>query len=196
MSAPKDRVPLVSGVTAENAVEKFNEAYSQVKNNPEAAALLGPTTVGNPYNLGSRVLDAARWKEKQLKRAAAAGEDWLAGVLAPSRNPREAAIKANAKRKDRLAKAEADEKWLKAMNAVDEETTIATIRAVGSSGFVAGVQAREAKIGKKIDKLQPIVATIASTIDAMPDATEADRVNRMTTNLKLMKEIPKKMMGG
>jgi hypothetical protein len=40
------------------------------------------------------------------------------------------------------------------------------------------------------------VAAVAASIDAMPDATEADRVNRMTTNLKLMKEVGKKMVGG
>jgi hypothetical protein len=195
MAAPKDREQVVSGVTPDNALDKFNSLVNEMQSNPEVAAKLGPTTVGNPYNLGARVLTADKWKDKMIKRATAAGEDWLNGVLNPSRNPREAAIKANAKRKDKLAKAEADEKWLKAMNAVDEEATIDTIKKVGSSGFVAGIQAREAKITKKIEKLQPLIASVAATIDAMPDATEANREARMLTNLKLMREVGKKMAG-
>jgi hypothetical protein len=196
MAAPKDREPLLTGVTAENALEKFNELTAKTKENPELLNTLGPTTVGNPYNLGSRVLSAGEWKDKQIRRATAAGEDWLKGSLAPRRNPKESALKADGKRKDRLAQAEKEEKWKKAVSAYDEEERIATINAVGSSGFVNGITARSGKIGKKIDKLQPLVAQVAATIDAMPDATETDRVNRMTTNLKLMKELPKKMAGG
>jgi hypothetical protein len=196
MAVPKDREPVVTGVTAENALDKFNGLVSDMQSNPEIAAKLGETIVGNPFSLGSRVLSADEWGDKMVKRASNASADWLNGVLKPRKNPKEAAIKANAKRKDRLAQAEKDEKWLKAMQNVDEEETIATIKAVGEQGFKSGIEARAGKIKKKIEKLQPMISAVAATIDAMPDATDTDREKRMLTNLKLMREVGKKMAGG
>jgi hypothetical protein len=196
MAVPKDREQLVTDVTPENALDKFNSLVSDMEKDPEIAKKMGETIVGNPFSLGSRVPNASDWSDKMVKRASAASDDWLNGVLNPKKNPKEAAIKANAKRKDRLEQAEKDGKWLKAMNNVDEEETIATIKAVGAAGFRAGVEARAGKIKKKIEKLQPLVAAVATTIDGMSDATEADREKRMLTNLKLMKDVGKKMAGG
>lgn len=182
-------------VTLDNLSASFNKVADVLKNNPESVNFNRPHGKGNPVTLGSRVLSAADWSKKQQTRAIAAAEDWMNGVLHPTVIPSEAAIKANAKRIDKLAQAEKEGKWLKAMQKVNPDEMYEIIKAVGSAGYKSGIEARKVKIDRVVNELQPLVASVAATIDAMPQATDADREKRLIAGRRLMIEVGKKLRG-
>jgi len=148
---------------------------------------------GNPVT--KKVKDAARWASQQIANAKDAADDWLTGVKNPSRNPIEAALAANDKRIDRLKASIDSKKWEKNLG----KATLADITTVcdklGSGVFSAGVEARTAKINKRVGELQPLAQSVSDTIQAMPDKTDADREKRLTSARKLMIEIGKKRAG-
>jgi len=149
----------------------------------------------NPVTVGGRVIDAGEWAKRQLEGAAAAGDRWMYGVLHPKRNPVEAAIAANQKRKDRLAQSEKEEKWLHSMERVDQDETYRTIEAVGPTGYTAGIAAREGKIIKRVAQLQPMVEALAKRLDGMPQDTDAQREAKMIAAKRGMQEIGRKRRG-
>jgi len=182
-------------VNLDNLSSSFNKVADVLKNNPESVNFNRPHGKGNPVMLGSRVISPEAWAAKQQSRAVAAADDWLQGVLHPTSIPSEAAIKANAKRIDKLAQSEKEGKWLKAMQKVNPDEMYEIIKAVGSAGYKTGIEARKVKIERVIKEMQPLVASVAATIDAMPQATDADREKRLIAGRRLMIEVGKKLRG-
>jgi len=180
-------------------LDRFQKAFRAVlddqEKNPEKYAFLGETTMGNPIPLGPRVITGEEWAAKQSARAQAAADTWLVNVKRPRKNPVEAAIAADAKRKDKLAAAEKANKWSKAMAKVDVDEMYATIGNVGSGAYAAGIAARTGKISKVYKQLQPMVAALAATIDAMPQTTDAEREKRLLAARRGMLEIGAKRIG-
>jgi hypothetical protein len=124
-------------------------------------------------------------------RAAAAGNDWVAGSLAPKRDPVQAAIAANDLRVARLQQSIADKTWEASMARVDSNARDATIQAVGAQGYANGIRNRSGKIDTAIAKLQPLVAAHVAKIDSLPRKTDADMEARMVQNLRGMKGVGK-----
>jgi len=191
----KEAKDITGEVGLENLTASFNKVADVLQNNPESVNFNKPHGKGNPVTLGSRVISPEDWAKKQQTRAVAAADDWLNGVLHPTVLPNEAAIKANDKRKDKLAEAEKSEKWLKAMKKVNPDEMYEIIKAVGAGGYKSGIEARKVKIDRVVKELQPLVMAAAATIDAMPQATDADREKRLIAARRLMIEIGKKRLG-
>lgn len=185
----------IDGVTLDNITKIFGGIADELKEHPEKFDFLKEGEAGNPITLGSRVLSPEEWAEKQTKRATDAAADWEKRVLKPRKLPTEAAIKADGKRKDRLAEAERTGKWLAKMKKVDVDEMYETIKKVGAAGFRAGVEARAHKIKRVVNDLQPLVAAAAATLDAMPTATDADREKKLLAARRIMIEIGKKRAG-
>jgi hypothetical protein len=183
-------------VTLDNFLEYFAEvrAKMEVDEKFRKEIVVGKPD-GNPIALGPRVLAPEDWSKKQVEAAKAGATRWIEGFRHPSRNPVDAAIAADAKRKDKLAKAEAEGKWLKKMKKVNVDEMISIAEKVGSSGFTVGITAREEKIKRVVGELQPEVAALATAIDKMPDATDADREARMLAARRGMIAIGKKRAG-
>ena len=194
-----DKITEVKDITGEvsldNVIGSFNKVVDYLQNTTDVKTFNTPHGKGNPVTLGSRVLSAAEWATKQVNRATAASDDWLNGTLHPKVLPNEAAIKANAKRIDKLAEAEKQGKWLKAMQKVNPDDMYEVVKNVGAAGYKAGIEARKTKITKTIADLQPLVASVAATIDAMPQATDSDREKRLIAARRLMIEVGKKRLG-
>jgi len=148
---------------------------------------------GNPVT--KKVKDATRWASQQIDNAKKAADDWLSGVKNPSRNPIEAALAANDKRIDRLTESIKNKKWEKNLS----KATLADITTVcdklGSGVYSSGVDARTAKIQKRVGELQPLAQDVSNTIQAMPDKTDADREKRLTAARKLMIAVGQKRAG-
>jgi hypothetical protein len=182
-------------ITLDNFTSTFALEADRVLADTGAADKADLTLPDNPVTIGGRVIDAENWARKQVERAAAAGSDWLYGVLHPRRNPVEAAIQANGKRKQRLAEAEKEERWLHSMERVDVDEMYRVIESVGQTAYEQGVQARQGKVRGKIARLQPLVQALAEHIDRMPQDTEAQREQRMIAAKRGMQEIGRKMRG-
>jgi len=186
---------------AENEInlENFDTLFSQVLETVDRGLGISDeadlTLPDNPVTVGARVKSADEWSDKMVTNAQAAGPAWLRGVLNPRKNPIEAAIAANGKRKQRLAEAERDERWLHSMQRVDVDEMYHTIEEIGESAYTAGIGARKGKIHNKIAKLQPLVEALAKTIDNMPQDTDQQREARMLAARRGMIEIGKKLKG-
>jgi len=148
---------------------------------------------GNPVT--KKVKDATRWAAQQIANAKDAADDWLDGVKNPSRNPVEAALAANDKRIDRLKQSIDAKKWEKNLGKVSPADIIDVATKLGSGVYSSGVEARTAKINKRVAELQPLVQAVSDTIQNMPDKTDADREKRLTSARKLMIEVGKKRAG-
>ena len=173
----------------------FSEDLDAVIENTGAGGPKDLTLPDNPVTVGGRVLDAEEWAKRQLEGSAAAGDRWMYGVLHPKRNPVKAAIEANQKRKDRLAQAEKEEKWLHSMQRVNMDEMYATAEAVGPTGYTAGVEARTGKIKGRVAELQPMVEALAKRLDEMPQDTDAQREAKMIAAKRGMQEIGRKRRG-
>ncbi len=182
-------------VNLSNFTDLFKQVMDTIDNNLHVSAESDLTLPDNPVTPGSRVKDATTWADKQIARATAAGGDWLRGVLSPRRHPIEAAIAADGKRKQRLAEAEREGRWLASMRRVDVDEMYHTIEANGQQAYEAGIAAREGKIRTKIARLQPLVEGLAKTIDAMPQDTDQQREARMLAAKRGMQEIGRKLRG-
>ena len=180
-------------------LENFGTLFSQVLDVVDKGLGISDeadlTLPDNPVTVGARVKSAEEWSDKMVTNAQAAGPAWLRGVLNPRKNPIEAAIAANGKRKQRLADAERDERWLHAMQRVDVDEMYHTIEAIGETAYVQGIGARKGKIRNKIARLQPLVEALAKTIDNMPQDTDQQREARMLAARRGMIEIGKKLKG-
>lgn len=181
-------------VDLSNFEDLFQEIVTRVADATGVSAPADLTLPSNPVTPGERVLNATDWAEKMTSRAVNASSDWLKGVLHPRKNPVLAAIAANGKRKERLAEAEREERYLHAMERVDVDEMYKVIEK--SEGvYRNAIEARKAKIANKVAKLQPLVSALAQTIDKMPQDSDANREARMVAARRGMIKIGSAMKG-
>ena len=180
-------------------LSNFEALFDEITNRVVKATGLADeadlTLPGNPVTLGPRVPDPAEWAEKMVDRATAASSEWKKNVLRPKKNPVEAAIAADKKRKQRLEEAEREGRWKAAMQRVDVDAMYETIEKAGEEAFRRGLEARRSKVKSKVAKLQPLVAALAETIDKMPQDTDAQREERMLAAKRGMQNIGRKLRG-
>jgi len=151
----------------------------RVKNDPEFLESLTKERMGNPITLGPRVVSADKWAEDMATTAKSKSAKWLENSLKPKKDPKERAKKA-AKKYDSNTRAALDEKrWDAGIDAYDETVRQETIAAVGESGYRTGIDTHTAKAKHKIAKLQPLVAALTATLDAMPVDTPEQRAAKM-----------------
>lgn len=181
--------------TIDQVLSDASKAMDLARTNPAEAPFLQESSGGNPITLGPAVLSPEEWAEKQQKRALAGADEWLKNTLKPSKVPSEAAAMADGKRRRAVEKSEKEGRWLKAMNAVNAEETLETIKKVGVDGYKRGIEARIAKITRVYKELQPMVAALQSEIAKMPEDTEEQRIARMLATVKGMKLIGQKRLG-
>jgi len=142
-----------------------------------------------------KVKSADRWATQQIANAQAAASDWLDGVKNPSRNPIEAALAAKDKFMDRLTQALKDGKWEKGLQKTSAAEIVDVATKVGTGAYSTGVAARENKIKRVVNELQPLTQAVSDTIQNMPDKSDADREKRLLSARKLMIEVGKKRRG-
>ena len=176
-------------------MSSFKATLDQLDTDPELRRELTESRRGNPITLGSLVKSPEEWADKQVKNAANAAAEWEKNVLAPRKDPLKAAIAAAPKRAQKVRESLEQGKWEKAMAKVDEDLMYATIRKRGASAFRAGVEDRKEKVLAVAKELQPMVATLKQSIDAMPDVTDADREKRLLAARRGMIEIGKRRRG-
>jgi hypothetical protein len=148
------------------------------------------TILHNPVT--RKVISADKWKKRQVDRAVAASSDWLEGVKNPSRNPIEAAIAAKAKWAQKTSDAIKDDRYAKGLAKTSQAEIIDVATKLGEGVFSAGIAARDAKIARVVNEIQPLVQGVSDTIQGMSDATDADREKRLLAARKLMIEVGKK----
>ena len=177
-------------------IEQFNATLARMETDEEFAHEVLVKGKGNPITLGPRVKNADEWVDDMISGAEGRAGRWLKNSLAPKKDPKKAALAAKGKYESRMREALDNDHFGKGVNAYDEAAREEVIRTVGESGFKTGVRNHKAKAKAKIDKMRPMVAALATTIDAMPQDSDSDREARMLAARRGMIEIGKKMRGG
>jgi len=135
------------------------------------------------------IKSADKWATEQIDGAKNNAEKWKTNIATPSRDPIKSAIDAEDKWKNNLTKAMNSGKWERNLGKKTLADITATVNALGSTVFSQGVAARETKIRSKVGELQPKIQAVSNAIQALPNATEGDRDNRVLQNVKLMRKI-------
>jgi len=179
----------------EDVLTQFYSTLKRLGEDEEYAREVFVGRQGNPISLGPRVKSATDWVADQVAGAKARSKRWLENSKRPKKDPKTAALAATEKYKSRLRAALDDGTWEAAIDGYDEAAREKVIDAVGTAGFERGVETHRAKAESKIAKLQPLVASVAETIDKMPQDTDAEREARMIAARRLMIEVGKIMKG-
>lgn len=139
----------------------------------------------NP-GIGSLVIDPATWAARYTSHAVNAAQDWFDRATNPSKDPIKSAIAANKKRIDRFNLSEQQGKWLKKMGKLTFDDVAGAIQKAGTAAYTTGINNKSDKAAKAFAILQPKVLALKQTIQALPDATDQDRANRMLAARKGM----------
>ncbi|MBA7518421.1 hypothetical protein ES705_10491 [subsurface metagenome] len=171
----------------------LKENIERVNNDPEFLASLTEERQGNPITLGPRVVTADKWAEDMATAAKNKAAKWLENSLKPKKDPKERAKKASKKYDNNMRAALDEKRWDDGIDAYDEGVRQATIAAVGESGYRSGIDTHAAKAKHKITKLQPLVAALTVTLDAMDVDTPEQRAAKMVAARDGMLAIKKEM---
>ena len=179
----------------EDILKKFYATLERMSSDEEFAHEVLVQGKGNPITLGLRVKDPTTWVDDMISGAKARSKNWLANSLRPKKDPKKAALAAAGKFENRMREALDGKHYDKGVEGYDEAAREEVIKAVGTRGFEEGVERHKAKAVSKVKKLQPLVAALATTIDAMPQDTDAEREARMLAARRGMIEVGKMMKG-
>lgn len=135
------------------------------------------------------IKSAERWVEKQLARVRVAGEDYAKGVAAVTVNPAERALAANAKRIAKLRESIANKTWEKKMAKVSLEDWKTKTSTLGAARFIPGVEANVDKIEKFVRGFQPKLQSLTTSVQGMPETTEADRDARVLAMVRGLRKL-------
>jgi len=135
------------------------------------------------------VKSAEKWVEKQLARVRVAGGDFKDGVNAVTESPAAKALAANAKRVAKLQESIAKKTWEAKMSKVSLEDWKSKASTIGADRFISGVEANVDKIEKFVRSFQPKLSSLAASVNAMPETSEAERDNRVLAMVRGLRKL-------
>jgi hypothetical protein len=161
-------------------------------------SLVDPHPSGNPISIGRRIPSPETLAARQIKGVKDNKEKWLEGVTHPKKNFKEEALKQKSRDryKDSMEKVLSEDRWAGGMENVNESEAIATVERLGADHYAKAVEAREAKILRVAKELDSDRLALASHIDGMDSATDADREAKMIANKRGLQAIGKRRRGG
>ena len=177
----------------EDFIKQFHETMKRMTSDEEFAKEVLVQGKGNPITLGPRVKTAADWVDDMVAGAKSRSKRWLENSLRPRKDPKKAALAAKGKYESNVRKALEEKRWDDGIEGYDEKAREEVIANVGTSGFERGIETHKPKAVAKINKLRPMVAALAKTIDDMPQDTDSEREARMIAAKDGMKEIGRLM---
>lgn len=118
---------------------------------------------------------AAKW----VARTSAASQDYADGVARTDIDPTQRAIAAQARMRQRVLESIDSGKWASALQRVGAAGWKQAVASKGVQNFATGVAAAENKVVQAFGPLLAFEQNLKSTIESMPNVTDADRNNRM-----------------
>lgn len=122
--------------------------------------------------------------EKQVRRGQAASEDYVRGVRAVTVAPTAKAKEKKEKMKAGILHALDSGKWEAGLDSVTLEDWKQTTETKGAQRYGSGIAEAEGRIAAFHAEFQPFLASVKAKIDAMPDATAEQRIQRMVANAR------------
>ena len=137
-----------------------------------------------------RVLSPAEWKDRQINALKASGEaNYKVGIAKPRKDPIEAGIAAEEKYANAMKEVLENESRKHGLEGTSMAEWYKYASEIGASRLVPGVVKREAKVEKFVRTFQPMLVEHLSHIDALDDATDSDREQKMLENLRGLKTL-------
>lgn len=191
--------PLLEIPSVEDMKGRINSTRERMETDEEFyKSLTDPHPSGNPMTLGRRIPTPQEMTDLQIKGVEDNKQKWLDRTTKPKKNFKEEALRPTAveRYKESMRKVIDEDRHKGGMELVDESETMAIIKEVGAEGYAKGVRARKAKILRVHDSLDADRLALASEIDAMGKATDAEREAKMIANKRGLQAIGKKRRGG
>lgn len=163
--------------------------------NPEFHAALHGQEIAPGVRIQNPGPDAGRMTEKLISRAQASGPDYVHGMQNPRRDPKAAAIRAKGKWASNVQKAITEDRFAKGIQSYDQAEAVAIATGDGGAAFTSGIAKRAAKIARVHQRLAPLLGAVSTTIQNMPQDTEAQREQRALATIRAMRNVGKQMKG-
>lgn len=142
----------------------------------------------------TRVMDPDAWVNKQIGTLEAVGEsNYRTGITMPKKDPIRAAIAGQAAYEAAMRKPEVLARRKEALEKTNMEEWAAMAEGIGARRLVEGVTARRYKVERFVGSYVPKLKSHLSTIDALPNVTDADREKRMIENVRGLKKLKGQM---
>jgi hypothetical protein len=149
-----------------------------------------------PITIRPVLPDSAAWAASWAQGISRNGDRWLAGIASPRVSFKDAAIAKKAAWVNAIQAAIQADHYGKGMAAVDVDAAIATATKVGSAGWIAGAQLRQAKFQSRMDSIKAAFTALVQQVRAMPAGTQQERENRALTMMRGLAQIGKTRRGG
>ena len=140
--------------------------------------------------------DAAAMTEKYLRNTQAAAQDYVRGVQNPRRDPKQAALAANGKWKQRTQAAIQQDRFAKGIASYDVSAAVAAATSDGGAAYASGIQKRSTKVQAAFSRLAPLIASVSQSVQQMPQDSDQQREARMLENLRRMRDVGIRFRGG
>lgn len=134
----------------------------------------------------ARKIDAAAAAEKWQRRTAGSVQDIQTGVQNTDKNPMALAAAAQDRMKARLLAAIDSGKWKAGLLSVSTQQWKDAMIQKGIPRISAGVQQAQPKMATFFGELFPFQDALVTKVDAMPNTSLEDSINRMTTFVRGM----------
>lgn len=116
---------------------------------------------------------------KWVARTSAAAQDYANGVAQTDVDPTARAIQAQGRLRSEFLASVDSGKWAQRLQSVGKVGWQQAVASKGVQNFSTGVQAAEQKVAQAFGPLLAFEQGLQSTVQAMPNNTDADRNNRM-----------------
>lgn len=127
--------------------------------------------------------------DKQIKNTQNAKTAYIIGIKNPDRDPKQAAIAAEEKMKDKWNAAVESGAWKAGVEGYDLQEAQRVAEKIGADNLVRGVAERRPKLAKFWNGFAPLLEQHKQSIQALPQDTEEQRKQRMLDNLDGMKGL-------
>lgn len=127
--------------------------------------------------------------EKWSNRASAAAGDYKKGVQGTTVNPMEEAVKSQDKMRNNFLEALDSGRWAENTLATSFEFWKRQTSEKGSQNYVTGIRAGMERQVAFQEAIAPHREQVRQSVRSLPNATKADREQRMITNARMMGEF-------
>ena len=149
----------------------------------------GQPPLPNPATV-TRLVSPAQWMAKQLGNLQAVGQqNYSIGITTPKKDPIAAGIAAQPAYEAKMRDPNVLKRREAGLRKSSMEAWSAMSETLGSQRLVQGVMARQYKVERFIGNFQPKLAQHLARIDTLPNVTDADREQRMVTNLRGLRAL-------
>lgn len=131
-------------------------------------------------------LNAREIAEKQVRNSQNAATDYVSGVKKVTESPMQKAKQKQDKLVQNFNQSVSSGKWAEGLDAVSLEDWRKMTETKGGQRYASGVKEAMPKTQAFLEEFLPFVEQVQQEVNAMPDMTLEDNINRMAANARAL----------